>query len=121
MIRRPPRSTLFPYTTLFRAVDYSKSAASHSPDKRAVWPSICRDAKTLPPYDLVILLTPMECVMDLRIPSTTSPLYGTHLPKGVGAGDASTKVAAGRLSHAPPGPLHSRRSAPNHPTHLHAR
>src|SRR5258708_20770784 len=54
MIRRPPRSTLFPYTTLFRSVDYSKSAASHSPDKRAVWPSICRDAKTLPPYDLVI-------------------------------------------------------------------
>src|SRR5256885_11841517 len=23
MIRRPPRSTLFPYTTLFRSVDYS--------------------------------------------------------------------------------------------------
>src|SRR2546422_6810696 len=24
MIRRPPRSTLFPYTTLFRSVDYSR-------------------------------------------------------------------------------------------------
>src|SRR2546430_13112251 len=24
MIRRPPRSTLFPYTTLFRSVDYKK-------------------------------------------------------------------------------------------------
>src|SRR3712207_8337288 len=24
MIRRPPRSTLFPYTTLFRSVDYSQ-------------------------------------------------------------------------------------------------
>src|SRR5256885_8718054 len=26
MIRRPPRSTLFPYTTLFRSVIYSKTA-----------------------------------------------------------------------------------------------
>src|SRR5258708_33081850 len=118
MIRRPPRSTLFPYTTLFRAVDYSKSAASHSPDKRAVWPSICRDAKTLPPYDLVILLTPMECVMDLRIPSTTSPLYGTQLPKGVGAGDASTKVAAGGVRQALQGALQSVSSAQNNSSQL---
>src|SRR3712207_7119287 len=28
MIRRPPRSTLFPYTTLFRSVDYAQGAAS---------------------------------------------------------------------------------------------
>src|SRR5688572_33434961 len=28
MIRRPPRSTLFPYTTLFRSSLYSRSAAS---------------------------------------------------------------------------------------------
>src|SRR3712207_6960773 len=27
MIRRPPRSTLFPYTTLFRSVDFSRGAA----------------------------------------------------------------------------------------------
>src|SRR2546427_5412408 len=27
MIRRPPRSTLFPYTTLFRSLDYYLSAA----------------------------------------------------------------------------------------------
>src|SRR3712207_8493359 len=27
MIRRPPRSTLFPYTTLFRSLDYCLSAA----------------------------------------------------------------------------------------------
>src|SRR2546430_5534860 len=29
MIRRPPRSTLFPYTTLFRSEPRSHSAASH--------------------------------------------------------------------------------------------
>src|SRR5256885_3134428 len=27
MIRRPPRSTLFPYTTLFRSIDYDKMEA----------------------------------------------------------------------------------------------
>src|SRR3712207_8300440 len=40
MIRRPPRSTLFPYTTLFRssccrAVDYGPSHQAHS---RSVFP-----------------------------------------------------------------------------------
>src|SRR2546422_10579923 len=29
MIRRPPRSTLFPYTTLFRSVDAHEPAAAH--------------------------------------------------------------------------------------------
>src|SRR3712207_8869907 len=32
MIRRPPRSTLFPYTTLFRSVDAPRRAR---PDRRA--------------------------------------------------------------------------------------
>src|SRR3989442_5997042 len=30
MIRRPPRSTLFPYTTLFRSVDSANSGPSES-------------------------------------------------------------------------------------------
>src|SRR5256885_4038075 len=40
MIRRPPRSTLFPYTTLFRSArggtfdDRDHSAAGHRPDRR---------------------------------------------------------------------------------------
>src|SRR2546425_2010574 len=31
MIRRPPRSTLFPYTTLFRSVDYWSGGSSAGP------------------------------------------------------------------------------------------
>src|SRR2546426_2114131 len=31
MIRRPPRSTLFPYTTLFRSVPGSAQALEHEP------------------------------------------------------------------------------------------
>lgn len=45
--------------------------------------------------------------MDLRIPSTTSPLYGTQLPKGVGSLDSSSKVAAGGFSQALQGALQS--------------
>src|SRR3712207_9421922 len=35
MIRRPPRSTLFPYTTLFRSLDYDVGAARVAPGQGA--------------------------------------------------------------------------------------
>src|SRR5256885_8319352 len=31
MIRRPPRSTLFPYTTLFRSIDWASSPVAGDP------------------------------------------------------------------------------------------
>src|SRR2546422_8510416 len=38
MIRRPPRSTLFPYTTLFRSIAVSADLGSFvSPSTRAAW------------------------------------------------------------------------------------
>src|SRR5256886_13766104 len=36
MIRRPPRSTLFPYTTLFRSIRGSRETVTHS-DVGAFW------------------------------------------------------------------------------------
>src|SRR2546430_5839918 len=38
MIRRPPRSTLFPYTTLFRSAQTSFSTSSAAPDVTAELP-----------------------------------------------------------------------------------
>src|SRR5437588_8836763 len=35
MIRRPPRSTLFPYTTLFRSVRHARAGAEHAPRQPA--------------------------------------------------------------------------------------
>src|SRR5438270_10239284 len=37
MIRRPPRSTLFPYTTLFRSLggDFANPSSTHAPGMRA--------------------------------------------------------------------------------------
>src|SRR3712207_5214819 len=42
MIRRPPRSTLFPYTTLFRSEGYSATAGDDW-----VQPALCEDALRL--------------------------------------------------------------------------
>src|SRR3989449_11071665 len=36
MIRRPPRSTLFPYTTLFRSVTYQPVAPAQGPDVASI-------------------------------------------------------------------------------------
>src|SRR3712207_8474750 len=44
MVRRPPRSTLFPYTTLFRS---GPDAASESPSPEASW--TCRSNPTRRP------------------------------------------------------------------------
>src|SRR2546427_5387460 len=39
MIRRPPRSTLFPYTTLFRSPPRSCAAAPDAPARRGATPA----------------------------------------------------------------------------------
>src|SRR4051794_41256628 len=41
MIRRPPRSTLFPYTTLFRSLVH-ESEHSESPDEEDEWLGLIR-------------------------------------------------------------------------------
>src|SRR2546430_12449104 len=46
MIRRPPRSTLFPYTTLFRSPSASDTASCAPPDTESV-PLLTMD-RTLP-------------------------------------------------------------------------
>src|SRR2546430_12712576 len=51
MIRRPPRSTLFPYTTLFRSPDYAQG------------------------YDLVIH---DECAADISDPQTVEAVLKPH-------------------------------------------
>src|SRR2546427_908530 len=55
MIRRPPRSTLFPYTTLFRSHPYAPSPAPpHFHLRQASWQSphpFAHDAPHSPPHD----------------------------------------------------------------------
>src|SRR2546430_7734343 len=48
MIRRPPRSTLFPYTTLFRSHAAARDALPGSAARRSAGPGV-RDAVPAPP------------------------------------------------------------------------
>src|SRR3712207_7662822 len=47
MIRRPPRSTLFPYTTLFRSMGYVTLAQTHEERARSMDKSGCTEAATI--------------------------------------------------------------------------
>src|SRR2546430_9807194 len=47
MIRRPPRSTLFPYTTLFRSAPTATSA-THTLDTTVIAPQCCETAPFAP-------------------------------------------------------------------------
>src|SRR5256885_12606182 len=51
MIRRPPRSTLFPYTTLFRSFEAQEEVLAvgvdrgHGPVREALGPAVAREAR----------------------------------------------------------------------------
>src|SRR2546430_3564591 len=46
MIRRPPRSTLFPYTTLFRSAAVAIGRLEQARQRHATSPGSCRDRKS---------------------------------------------------------------------------
>src|SRR2546422_7635970 len=50
MIRRPPRSTLFPYTTLFRSVRVGTSGWNYTEWKGSFYPDDMKPAAMLPYY-----------------------------------------------------------------------
>src|SRR5690625_6611869 len=46
MIRRPPRSTLFPYTTLFRSSIFAKSSSLNQNSSKYSGLNICRSSRS---------------------------------------------------------------------------
>src|SRR3712207_7504363 len=79
MIRRPPRSTLFPYTTLFRSQDRRGDLAEHPEEQRGIE-------------------EPWGVLRDLQQPPGTPPTLceqllgadpGHRRERGVGAGERS--------------------------------
>src|SRR2546430_15085699 len=95
MIRRPPRSTLFPYTTLFRSVVVAAAFT--------VWdaPADVLPAKfASPPYVAVSVLLPAVAGVRVQVPAATVPLQGAApsltvtLPVGVPPADVTVKATA---------------------------
>src|SRR2546422_1028160 len=94
MIRRPPRSTLFPYTTLFRSLRRaiaSISSVMSTPITRPVWPTrLLASKQSIPPPE------PMS--------STVSPGRTVARPAGVphffrDEGSEVVEVVARRAAH----------------------
>src|SRR5690348_17362055 len=76
MIRRPPRSTLFPYTTLFRSVAAQLEVVDQVVEVRARQIELARGLGDIP----VVLLERLEHVAALRSEEHTSELQSpVHL------------------------------------------
>src|ERR1039457_7557764 len=74
MIRRPPRSTLFPYTTLFRSYHV---ITTESPTE--VWIALPRDARTRSEEHTSELQSPCNLVCRLLL-EKKHPIYNAHSP-----------------------------------------
>src|SRR3712207_7450290 len=78
MIRRPPRSTLFPYTTLFRSVllmlEHFFGATSETPQQRAVLRASTSQMMSVAIRPLAEVLTELPAVGPERSEEHTSEL-----------------------------------------------
>src|SRR3712207_9356171 len=56
MIRRPPRSTLFPYTTLFRSVSLAAARAAAAEERQPLWRYLGGEAARVLPVPMMNVL-----------------------------------------------------------------
>src|SRR3989441_9172245 len=107
MIRRPPRSTLFPYTTLFRSPDVGPSRSDgpekHHPVEEFVLTALVQLVGAEPAERLVLAV--LEPVQDLAIEDRVRFSHPRHeeLRK-------VRKTTRGDDPHAPRGPRHPPRN-----------
>src|SRR5260221_6312514 len=77
MIRRPPRSTLFPYTTLFRSTDTCSGATiSYSDATNAVCGGTYTILRTWTAKDACTNIA--SCVQTITVYAKTTPLNSCH-------------------------------------------
>src|SRR3712207_8618541 len=71
MIRRPPRSTLFPYTTLFRSMDLTTLEGKDTPGKVR---ALCQKGMHPQPGDPTIPAVAAICIYPALIPEAKEAL-----------------------------------------------
>src|SRR3712207_7892130 len=59
MIRRPPRSTLFPYTTLFRSDPQTAAIRQHVPERAGSWVWRCHIDLSTPHPPTIARIVPL--------------------------------------------------------------
>src|SRR3712207_1153010 len=101
MIRRPPRSTLFPYTTLFRSGGINKAVFTPK-----IAPRSARGAKRVT-KGTIILLERKKFKDPAKVPIEALILL---VPKAI-CGGKPTAIKAGRLIIPPPPAMESMRAA----------
>src|SRR2546430_15780970 len=82
MIRRPPRSTLFPYTTLFRSIHHGErhrapraARARARAEQDSCRPALFRDARVLPRECDRVLCLLLRLLPARGLRSVAGPLY----------------------------------------------
>src|SRR5256885_8322687 len=108
MIRRPPRSTLFPYTTLFRSIDLHPSTALRTYVDVSCWPFQIPLGALLP----VRVENLLPSCKNLGVTHITNGCYRLH-PVEWNIGEASGALAAYCLSK-----QLASTQVPNKPHHL---
>src|SRR5436309_11332707 len=76
MIRRPPRSTLFPYTTLFRSVEAERALRTYTDQLYAQHPNLAHlgAARTLTLAEVARFLPAHTALLEYRSEEHTSEL-----------------------------------------------
>ena len=103
MIRRPPRSTLFPYTTLFRsAILFVSAAANHYLGNEGVYYSSVfggladLDAMALSMVDMVQKLIPLKvAAVSIIIASTMNTVVKTFIATTLGSKELKKSAIIG--------------------------
>src|SRR3712207_9146863 len=95
MIRRPPRSTLFPYTTLFRSLETELKKLS---DSTGITVSLRRTEQRAPRKDVV---TYSVDVVSLDQPGIVHHLAGFFSSRGIDIAELNTRSYAAAHTGAP--------------------
>src|SRR3712207_7793241 len=75
MIRRPPRSTLFPYTTLFRSLHAFPDTWSEAERRSGIQETSCRESGSFPYVAMAWAASPRVLALD-----PGSPIHSADAP-----------------------------------------